>query len=133
MTTASELNELSSKIIAASIEVHKELGCGLLERVYEAAFHYELTTMGIQCVRQQPFPVRYKSVLLDEEGYKMDLLVENSIVVELKTVPQLLPIHSSQLLTYLRLNQKNLGLLINFNVTLLRDGIGRVVNNFPKE
>ena len=89
--------------------------------------------MGIQCVRQQPFPVRYKSVLLDEEGYKMDLLVENSIVVELKTVPQLLPIHSSQLLTYLRLNQKNLGLLINFNVTLLRDGIGRVVNNFPKE
>jgi GxxExxY protein len=131
MNKAEDFNELSSKIIAAAIEVHKQLGTGLLERVYEAAMHYELTQMGIVCERQQAVPIRYKGVFLDEEAFKMDLLVEDRIIVELKTVPQLLPIHSHQLRTYLRLKNLHLGLLINFNVTLLKDGLERVVNNFP--
>ncbi|MFT3991799.1 MAG: GxxExxY protein [Luteolibacter sp.] len=131
MKTKDELNELSGIIIDAAMEVHREFGPGLLERVYEAALARELALRGVSSVRQVPTPVVYKGEILDEEACKIDLLVENAVVVELKTVPAILPIHEAQLHTYLRLSGKNLGLLINFHVSLLRDGIKRRVNNFP--
>ena len=133
MKTKSELNELSGIIIDAAIEVHRELGPGLLERVYEASLAKELRLRGISSVRQLPQPVIYKGEELEDEGYKIDLLVEDSIIVELKTVSELLPIHHSQLLTYLRLSEKKLGLLINFHVPLLKNGIKRLVHDFPSE
>ena len=133
MKTKSELNELSGIIIDAAIEVHRELGPGLLERVYEASLAKELRLRGIPSVRQLPQPVIYKGEELEDEGYKIDLLVEDSIIVELKTVSELLPIHHAQLLTYLRLSEKKLGLLINFHVPLLKNGIKRLVHDFPSE
>ena len=132
MKTKKELNELSGTIVDAAIEVHREYGPGLLERVYEASLARELAFRGISSRRQVPAPVFYKGELLDEEAYKIDLLVEDVIVVELKTVPSLLPIHEAQIHTYMRLSDKCLGLLINFNVILLRDGIKRHVINFPQ-
>lgn len=132
MKTAHDSNEISGMIIAAAIEVHRQLGPGLLERVYEAALAHELSLTGITCQRQQPVPIHYKGVFLDEEAFKMDLLVNESIIIELKTVSQILPIHSEQLRTYLRLTNLHLGLLINFNVPMLKDGIQRVVNQFPR-
>ena len=131
MKTKEELNELSGSIIDAAMEVHREFGPGLLERVYEASLAKELELRGISSRRQVPAPVTYKGELLEEEAYKIDLLVEETVVVELKTVPILLPIHEAQIHTYMRLSQKCLGLLINFNVPLLRDGIKRHVINFP--
>lgn len=131
MKTKSELNELSGIIVDAAIEVHRELGPGLLERVYEASLAKELRLRGISSVRQLPQPVVYKGEELEDEGYKIDLLVEDCIIVELKTVSELLPIHHSQLLTYLRLSEKKLGLLINFHVPLLKNGIKRLVHDFP--
>lgn len=131
MRTKEQLNELSGTIIDAAIEVHREFGPGLLERVYEASLAKELAMRGIGSLRQLPMPIVYKGELLDEEGYKIDLMVDQSIVVELKTVPTLLPVHESQLLTYVRLSGKCLGLLINFNVPMLRQGIKRIVHNFP--
>lgn len=133
MKTKSELNELSGIIIDAAIEVHRELGLGLLERVYEASLAKELRLRGISSVRQLPQPVIYKGEELEDEGYKIDLLVEDSIIVELKTVSELLQIHHAQLLTYLRLSEKKLGLLINFHVPLLKNGIKRLVHDFPSE
>lgn len=133
MKTKSELNELSGIIIDAAIEVHRELGPGLLERVYEASLAKELRLRGISSVRQLPQPVIYKGEKLEDEGYKIDLLVEDSIIVELKTVSELLPIQHAQLLTYLRLSEKKLGLLINFHVPLLKNGIKRLVHDFPSE
>ena len=133
MKTKSELNELSGTIVDAAIEVHRELGPGLLERVYEASLAKELRLRGIASVRQLPQPVIYKGEELEDEGYKIDLLVEDCIIVELKTVSELLPIHHSQLLTYLRLSEKKLGLLINFHVPLLKNGIKRLVHDFPSE
>lgn len=133
MKTKSELNELSGIIVDAAVEVHRELGPGLLERVYEASLAKELRVRGISSVRQLPQPVIYKGEELEEEGYKIDLLVEDCIIVELKTVSELLPIHHSQLLTYLRLSDKKLGLLINFHVPLLKNGIKRLVHDFPSE
>ncbi|MEI8038955.1 MAG: GxxExxY protein [Verrucomicrobiota bacterium] len=132
METKDELNALSGTIIDAAMEVHREFGPGLLERVYEAALAQELSLRGISSRRQVAAPVIYKGEILDEEAYRIDLLVEELVVVELKTVPALLPIHESQLHTYMRLSHKCLGLLINFNVTLLRDGIKRHVINFPQ-
>jgi GxxExxY protein len=131
--SAKTLNQLSHQVIAAAMDVHREFGCGLLERVYESALAYELKQRGIAFERQKPVPIRYKNILLDDEGFKMDLCVENSIIIELKTVPQLLPIHSAQLQTYLRLSDMRLGLLMNFNVVLLKEGIKRVVHNFPED
>lgn len=131
MKTKEELNELSGAIIDAAMEVHREFGPGLLERVYEAALARELALRGIATRRQVCAQVFYKGEVLDEEAYRIDLLVEESVVVELKTVPSLLPIHEAQLHTYMRLAGKCLGLLINFNVILLRDGIKRHVINFP--
>ena len=133
MKTKSELNELSGIIVDAAMEVHRELGPGLLERVYEASLAKELRLRGISSVRQLPQPVIYKGEELEDEGYKIDLLVEDCIIVELKTVSDLLPIHHSQLLTYLRLSEKKLGLLINFHVPLLKNGIKRLVQDFPSE
>jgi GxxExxY protein len=133
MKTRSELNELSGIIIDAAMEVHRELGPGLLERVYEASLAKELRLRGISSVRQLLQPVIYKGEELEDEGYKIDLLVEDCIIVELKTVSELLPIHHSQLLTYLRLSEKKLGLLINFHVPLLKNGIKRLVQDFPSE
>ena len=120
-------------IIDAAMEVHREMGPGLLERVYEASLAKELRSRGIVAIRQLPQPIVYKGEALDDEGYRIDLLVEESVIVELKTVPQLLPIHDAQLLTYLRLSRKSLGLLINFHVPLLKNGINRLVHNFPTQ
>ncbi len=131
MKTKEELNQLSGVIIDAAMEVHREFGPGLLERVYEAALAKELTLRGISPMRQVPAPVCYKGEVLDDEAYRIDLLVEDTVVFELKTVASLLPIHEAQLHTYMRLSGKCLGLLINFHVPLLRDGIKRHVINFP--
>ena len=131
MKTKAELNRLSGIIVNAAVEVHREMGPGLLERVYEESLSKELRLRGIASIRQLPQPIIYKGEALDDEGYRIDLLVEEEVIVELKTVAQLLPIHDSQLLTYLRLSRKPLGLLINFHVPLLKEGIKRLVHNFP--
>ncbi len=118
--------EISERIIGAAIRVHSELGPGLLESVYEACLAYELSRSGLNARRQVPLPIRYSEVLIDE-GYRLDLLVNDAVIVELKSVDRVLPVHEAQLLTYLRLSGYPLALLINFNVPLLRDGIVRRV------
>jgi GxxExxY protein len=120
-------NELTGKIIQAAMKVHTALGPGLLESVYEACLEYELKKMGLKVERQKPLPVIYEEVCLDC-GYRLDLLVEEAVVVELKAVEGLVPIHHAQLLSYLRLAEKQLGLLINFHAEHLRDGIARKIN-----
>ena len=122
-------NRITEKIIGAAIEVHKALGPGLLESAYEECLCYELKQAGLFIERQVPLPVVYKEVLLDC-GYRLDVIVENSVIVELKTVEALKPIHEAQLLTYLKMTNKHIGLLINFNVPALKDGIKRIVHNF---
>jgi len=117
---------LSERVIGAAIEVHKLLGPGLLESVYEACLGREFDLLGIAYERQVALPLNYKGVRLDE-GYRMDLVVEQRIVLEIKSVQELLPIHEAQLLTYLRLSSLKVGLLINFNVPVLRDGLKRRV------
>lgn len=124
-----ELNEISGRIIEYSIEVHKELGPGMLEGAYEICLMHELVRNGFRAERQVLLPIRYQGIMLDA-GYRIDLLVESSVVVELKAIDRLLPVHEAQLLSYLRMSDLPLGLLINFNGRLLRDGIRRVVNNF---
>jgi GxxExxY protein len=121
-----ETDPRTDPIIGAAIEVHRQLGAGLLESTYEECLCHELHLRGIGFGRQLDLPVSYKGLQLDC-GYRLDLLVENTVVVELKSVEQLLPIHEAQLLTYLRLAHKPVGLLINFNVPLLKDGIRRRV------
>jgi GxxExxY protein len=123
-----ELNEITSKIIGAAISVHKELGPGLLESVYNTCLYIELRNMGLEAKTEVPLPVVYKGQKVSEEGFRLDLLVENRIVVELKSVEKIQPVHQKQLLTYLRLAKKPLGLLINFNGLSLKEGIYRVVN-----
>jgi GxxExxY protein len=118
--------ELSGQIIAAAIEVHRELGPGLLESAYEECLCREVTMRNITYVRQYPLPIKYKGELL-ECGYRIDLLVEGTIVVEIKSVEEIASIHEAQLLTYLKLSSKKVGLIINFNVPLLKDGIKRRV------
>ncbi len=127
---AKRLNQITESIIGAAIEVHRALGPGLLESAYETCLAYELAQRGLKVEQQKPLPVVYREVKLDC-GYRLDLLVEDAVVVELKSVEQLHPIHQAQLLSYLKLSGRKVGLLINFNVTLLKDGIRRVVNNFP--
>ncbi|MGD0539425.1 MAG: GxxExxY protein [Verrucomicrobiota bacterium] len=119
-----ELEELSSAVIGAAIEVHRELGPGLLASAYEACLGHELALRQIAFERQVPLPVSYKGVHLDC-GDRLDLVVNGQLVVELKAVEHLEPIHEAQLLTYLRLSRKRVGLLINFNVALLKQGIVR--------
>jgi GxxExxY protein len=122
-------NELTERVIGACIEIHRALGPGLLESAYEECLCYELSQAGIKFERQKPLPVHYKDVKLDC-GYRLDLVVEEKIIIELKAVESLLPIHEAQLLTYLKLSGITLGLLINFNVAMLKQGIKRIVNNF---
>lgn len=124
------INDLSRELIGAAIEVHRELGPGLLESAYEGAYSHELTLRGIPHVRQKMMPVHYKGALI-EAGYRLDLLADDRLVVELKAVEKLLPIHSAQLITYLRLGNYPLGLLMNFNSVKLVDGIERVSNHAP--
>ena len=119
-----ELKEITQKIIGCAIQVHKNLGPGLLESAYEECLSYELIKNGLVIKRQQPTPVIYKEIKL-ECGYRIDILVENSVVVELKVVDEFNPVHEAQILTYMKLSNKSLGLLINFNVTILRNGIRR--------
>jgi GxxExxY protein len=119
--------EITEKIIGAAIEVHRHLGPGLLESVYEAALAYELTQAGLAVERQKPVSVAYKGLRFDE-GYRIDLLVGNAVVVELKCVDSVLPIHEAQLLSYLKLTGLKIGLLINFKVPVLKQGIKRISN-----
>lgn len=121
-------NELSNKIIGVAIELHKLLGPGLLESKYEHALSYELNEIGIDTKQQVPMPFNYKETKLDV-GYRLDLLIEKKVIVEIKSVEMLAPVHFAQLLTYLKLSNLKLGLLINFNTKLPKDGIHRVVNN----
>ncbi len=122
-----KLNELTETIIGAAIRVHRELGPGLLESTYEACLSYELVEASLSIERQVALPVRYRGVNLDC-GYRIDLLVEKAVIVELKAVNRFEPIHEAQLLSYLKLSDCNVGLLINFNVKLLRNGIRRMIH-----
>lgn len=128
-TETQSFNQITERVIGACIDIHEQLGPGLLESAYEECLCHELSLLGISFERQKPLPVAYKAVKLDC-GYKMDLVVENKIIVELKAVEQLLPIHEAQLLTYLKLSGLTLGLLINFNVPVLKSGIKRIANGF---
>lgn len=121
-------NELSFKIIGIALELHKNIGPGLLESTYENALAYDLRENGLLVQQQVPMPFIYKEVKMDI-GYQLDLLVENKLIIEIKSVENLAPVHYAQLLTYLKLSDLKLGLLINFNSKLLKDGIHRLVNN----
>ena len=123
-----ELNQLSSQIIKAAITVHKELGPGLLESVCQACMVIELRFMDMKVESEVPLPVFYRGQRINEEGFRLDLLVEDTIIVELKSVEKVQPVHKKQLLTYLRIAKKPLGLLINFNEAMLKDGITRIIN-----
>ncbi|HDJ29825.1 MAG TPA: GxxExxY protein [Candidatus Acetothermia bacterium] len=127
-----EINRITETIIGAAIEVHRALGPGLLESVYEECLCRELSLRGIPFERQRSLPVEYKGLRLDC-GYRLDLLVADTVVVEIKAVESLLPIHEAQLLTYLRLGGWKVGLLINFNVAVLRQGIRRRVLGLEEE
>jgi len=124
-----EVNQVTEIIIGAAIDVHRVLGPGLLESAYEECLCYELNLYEIDVRRQIGLPVIYKEVSLDA-GYRLDLMVENKVVVELKTVDKLMPIHDAQLLTYMKLIDCSVGLLINFNVPVLKHGIRRKVLNY---
>ena len=125
-----QLNFLSSQIIQAAINVHKGLGPGLLESVYQQCMIIELKEMDLSVESEVDLPVTYRGHSIDGLGFRLDLLVEDRVIVELKSVEQIKEVHKKQLLTYLRLSEKELGLLINFNVGLLKDGITRIAN-FP--
>ena len=124
-----ELNQLSSKTIHAAIQVHKELGPGLLESVYQACMLIELENMGIEVESEVYLPIVYRAMTLEGQAFRLDLVVEEKVVLELKSVNKVEPVHKKQLLTYLRLAKKPLGLLINFNEPLLKDGITRIINS----
>ncbi len=124
------LNKLSNEVIGAAIEVHQDLGPGLLESSYEASLQHELSLREIGSVRQLLLAITNQGLVIPD-AYRIDLLVEGCLVVELKTVEALVQIHSSQVLTYLRMSNNHLGLLINFRTVLLKDGIKRLVHNFP--
>ncbi len=121
-------NDVGETILGCAIKVHTALGPGLLESTYEVCLAYELQKAGLKLDRQVPLPVIYDEVELDA-GYRMDLLVADIVVVELKVVEKILPLHTAQLLSYLKLSKRKLGYLLNFNVVHMRDGIKRVVNN----
>jgi len=121
-------NQLSEKILGAAIEVHRELGPGLLESVYEAALFAELHEQGLHVQRQVPVEAIYKGKKL-EIGFRIDLLVEDKVILELKTVEKITDVHLAQVLTYLKLSKNKLGIILNFNVKYLKNGIKRIVNN----
>ena len=121
-------NEIAKIVVDAAYHVHKRLGPGLLESVYETVLAYELKKRGLKIDRQMAVAIVYDNIKFDE-GFRADLIVEEKVIVELKSVEKVIPVHKKQLLTYLRLTDKKLGLLINFGDSLIRDGISRVVNN----
>ena len=124
-----ELNKISEKVIGSAIEAHKVLGPGLLESVYQKCLAYELRNSGMEVQQEVELPIVYKTMKV-EKAFRVDMLIEDSVVLELKAVEQIMPIYKAQLLSYLRLSDLKLGLLINFNVPVLKQGIQRVVNNF---
>ena len=121
-----EFDGLSNKIIGCVIEVHKNLGPGLLESTYERCLAYELNAKGLKYETQKEIPIEYKGIKLDA-GYRIDIMVENSVILELKSVEKILPIHEAQILTYMKLAETRTGLLINYNVLKVKDGIKRFV------
>ncbi len=123
-----EINQVSGAVVDASMKVHTALGPGLLESAYERCLIHELRKRGLRVAVQVPIPVAYDGEVLDT-GYRADLVVEDVVLVELKSIENILPVHKAQLLSYLRLSDKRIGLLINFNVAHLRDGITRIINN----
>ena len=127
MQDREQLIALTNRIISAALAVHSHLGPGLLESTYEACLAYELEQRGIRVEQQKPLPLVYKDLHIDA-AYRLDLLVDDLVIVEIKAVENLLPIHTAQLLTYLKLTQLRVGLLINFNTPMLKEGIRRVVN-----
>jgi GxxExxY protein len=124
-------NEIASVIVGSAYKVHTTLGPGLLESVYETVLAYELGKRGLQVERQKPLPVVYERVRL-EEGFRADLVVSDKVIVELKSVEEVAPVHKKQLLTYLKLGDKRLGLLINFGAARIKEGITRIVNGLPE-
>jgi len=125
------LNALSSTIIGAAIEVHKVIGPGLLESAYEECLCHELSLRKISFERQKPLPIVYKDCKLDC-GYRLDIFVDNAIIVELKSCERIDPVHKAQILTYLKMSRLTLGLLLNFNVTVMKEGIVRIVNGMKE-
>lgn len=123
------LDKLTEKIIGCAIAVHRALGPGLLESAYEECVCFELNQAGIKFERQVPLPVAYKSVKLDC-GYRMDVVVDSSVILEIKAVERIIPVHEAQLLSYLKLHNKRVGLLMNFHVPVLKNGLKRIVNSF---
>lgn len=121
-------NELSFKIIGCALDLHRRTGPGLLESVYENALAYDLRNSGLEVLQQVAMPFVYKEIKMDV-GYRVDLLINQKVIVEIKSVETLAPVHFSQVLTYLKLSEKKLGLLINFNSKSLKEGINRIVNN----
>ena len=119
-----EINQITEKIIGCAINAHRCLGPGLLESAYEECMVFELKNAGFKTERQKPVPVIYKDIKLDC-GYRIDILVENTVIIELKTADAFNPVHEAQIMTYLKFADKNIGLLINFNVTLLKNGVKR--------
>ena len=130
-TEARRQNELSGQVIGACIEVHRHLGPGLLESAYEHCLAQELALRGFRTRRQIPIPVRYKGIDLDC-GYRLDLVVEDQLVLEVKAVEHLLPVHEAQVITYLKLTQLPVGLLVNFHVSVLRQGLRRLFGPSPE-
>ena len=130
MNKEEKLNKITETIIGVAINIHRALGPGLLESAYEVCMVYDLVKAGSKVEQQKPLPIVYRGVKL-ECGYRLDLMIENEVIVEIKSVEKLLPIHQAQLMSYLKLSDCRVGLLINFNVKVLKNGIKRVVNNFP--
>ena len=124
-------NEISKIIVDAAVKLHQDLGPGLLESVYEVTLAHALTRRGLSCVRQTPIPIAYDGVSFDE-GFRADIIVNDLVILELKSVEKIAPVHRKQLQTYLRLSDKRLGLLLNFGATLMREGIVRAVNHLPE-
>ena len=122
------INRITEKIIGCAIEVHRSLGPELLESAYEECLSYQLSQVGLKYERQVPLPVIYKGINLDC-GYRMDIVVENLVIVEIKAVERILPVHEAQILSYLKLHNKKIGLLINFHVSILKSGLKRIVSN----
>jgi GxxExxY protein len=130
MEEKDRLDQITRRIIGAAIEVHKALGPGLLESAYEVCLAFELRQMGLKVEVQKPLPVLYRNVKPDC-GYRLDLVVEDAVIIEVKAVERLSPIHDAQLLSYLRLSRKKVDLLLNFHVRVVKDGLKRIVNEFP--
>ncbi len=130
MDEGEKLNKVTEAIISVAVDVHRALGPGLLESAYEACMVYDLAKAGLKVEQQKPLPIVYRGIKL-ECAYRLDLMIDNEVIVEIKSVEKVLPIHQAQLLSYLKLSERKVGLLINFNVKILKNGIKRVVNNFP--